>query len=123
MHSQRQSLLNNIIDDPHSTDAERQAAQKELNPQVSQNTQDAELERYWSEVENRSMPERSQLSSSTQAVLEDLGRYILGLSPREGAVDRLTTLLAATGSDFVRQKVTWIWHAINHQIDSGRIKQ
>ncbi len=120
--SNRFELLHRIIADERSTDAEREAALRELDADspVSQ-TQDKELERYWSEVERRVHPERSQLCSSSQAVLDDLDYHNLGIPPKQGVVERLTALLNQTKSEIVRQKVVPVLSRIAYLIDSGRL--
>jgi hypothetical protein len=120
--SNRFELLHRIIADDKSTSAERDAALRELDAdrntsQVSQ-TQDKELEKYWS---NRETRDRSQLSTGTQDILNDLGRYILGIPPDAGVVARLTKLLDQTNSDIVRAKVVPVLRSINDLILSGRL--
>jgi hypothetical protein len=117
----RFELLHTIIADSRSTEAEREAALKELDADNSPQgqTQDNELERYWSARESR--PDRSQLSAASQAVLDDLDYFNLAIPPKPGVVERLTTLLDKTNSAVVRQRVVPVLSAIAHLIDSGRL--
>ena len=111
--SNRNDLLQQLIADPKSTDAERTAAQTELSENqrehVTQQTQDHELESF---LASRDTPHqtfetrdlRKSLSTSSQRLLEDLAVSTL-LVEADGAEDRLRSLVVRTGSDIVKKHV------------------
>jgi hypothetical protein len=121
LNHQRKILLEQVIADSHSTPEERTAAQQEItsDEHVPQEYQDRELEKYLTQTSPRSerLP-KSSFSPSTQVILNDLGFHRLGVVPPEGAVDRLTALLARTHSAIVRDKVTSALEAIKYLIES-----
>src|SRR5271166_6661970 len=122
MLSQRQTLLEAIIADPHSTDLERETARKEINEgrQVDQTLQDRELEAY---LQLREIPHESfrardmigQMSPASTQLLRDIcDPQTLAIIP-ERSESRLQALLERTGTEIVREhalaslaSITWL---------------
>jgi len=112
--SNRHQLLRTLIDDPHTTPAEREAAQRELNTatgkSVSRNLLDDELESYLSPNPNLRSSDlvaiRHSLSQPSQQLLNDIGASILTLPPADGALERLKRLAESTHSPIVKERAT-----------------
>jgi hypothetical protein len=129
MANSQQSLLKQIIADPHSTQAECEAAQRKLNAltgqTVSQSLIDHELEAYWSPNPDLRCSDRlaarANYSTATQTLLADIGATILGLPSTLGAVERLTALVEKTASSVVRSYATSAVKAIAYYQQSGRL--
>jgi hypothetical protein len=127
--SNRSDLLSNIINDPGSTDAERIAAQREMDSSnhVSQDHQDAELDSY---LVARGLPHRTfealdkrrQLSSTSQQLLNDMCLpTTLMLIPDAGSEGRLKALLEKTQSEKVRIQVLAALRVIKWRTDIGNV--
>jgi len=113
MTTNRHQLLRTLIDNPNTTPAEREAAQRALNVstgvQIGQKLMDSELEQYLSPNRNLRSSDlfatRQQYSQATQQILTDIGDPLIGLVPPSGAMERLTELLSKTSSEVVKSRV------------------
>jgi hypothetical protein len=130
MMSSRSELLESIVSDPGSTEAERTAAQRELDSSnhVSQDVQDAELDSY---LIARGSPHRTfealdkrrTLSSTSQQLLNDMTLpTTLVLIPDAGTEGRLKDLLDRTKIERVRIQVLAALRTIKWLTDIGGLK-
>ena len=127
--SNRTELLNSIVSDKNSTDAEKDAAQKELTgSQVPQDRQDAELDNYLtargsSHRTFEALDKRRQLSPLSQQLLDDMCLpTTLMLIPDAGTEGRLKALLEKTQSEKVRIQVLVSLRVIKWLSDIGGLK-
>jgi hypothetical protein len=135
LENRRFELLHRIIADEKSTDAERDAALRELDASeiVSQDCQDKELEScllFWGDrtVPHRSLESReirNSVSPASDELLNDLGYPpCLGIVP-DGSEERLQALAARTKSEIVRQWISRSLKSIRYwkgMKDLGRVQ-
>jgi hypothetical protein len=124
----REDVLLQILNSPASSEIEKSEALAELSGAGlrpvrgqelgDQARQDLELDSSLNPDPRLSTRERAeareQLTPMTQQLLNDFGDTILGGPPSNGATERLTALLARTGSDVVRQHVTLALQSITY---------
>jgi hypothetical protein len=110
--SQRKDLLLALINDPHSTAAEKAAAHKELygSAHQIQEATDREITSYFNFDRSLGMKSlidhRQALSSSSKQLIDDFSyTQSFGLAPDAGSERRLQALLENTSSDAIKKQV------------------
>ena len=109
--SNRENILQAIIDDPSSTESEIRAARKELKRSEVASDEDIELEHFLAgrnvpgqQIERREW--RQTLSAGLQQLIDDItSPSSLLIIPDAGSADRLRALLKRTKSDIVTRHV------------------